>query len=220
MLQPATLKFLTSLTKNNDKAWFDEHRDSYQEAKEDVEQLVDSILQAMTPLEPALGEQKAKNCVFRIFRDVRFSKDKTPYKTHFGAYFSKGGRKFPGAGYYLHIEPGKSFAAGGIWMPEPALLKAVRQEIDYNLDEFLGIANGKEFKKLFGKIDGEQLKNLPQGYEADNPAAMFLKFKSFTVSSPVADKDITGKALVSKCVQRFSAMKGLVDFLNRGMDLA
>src|SRR5262249_40592197 len=116
MLQPATLTFLSKLSKNNNKPWFDKNKDSYTAAKEDYEALAGDILAALSVKEPVFKEQKPKDCVFRIFRDVRFSKDKTPYKAHFGAFFSKGGRKFPGAGYYLHIEPGgKSFAGGGLW---------------------------------------------------------------------------------------------------------
>jgi len=137
MLQAKTISFIGKLSKNNNKPWFDKHRDEYEAAKEDFELLVTEILGGLSVTEPMFKEQKAKDCIFRIFRDVRFSKDKTPYKAHFGAFFSRGGRKFPGAGYYLHIEPGgKSFAGGGLWVPEAPLLKAVRQEIDYNFAEF------------------------------------------------------------------------------------
>src|SRR4051812_13218438 len=119
MLHAATFSFIEKLAKNNNKPWFDEHRNDYAAAKEDFESLVAEVLNGLAANEPAFKEQKAKDCIFRIFRDVRFSKDKTPYKAHFGAFFSKGGRKFPGAGYYLHLEPGgKSFAGGGLWVPE------------------------------------------------------------------------------------------------------
>src|SRR5690606_21378467 len=150
MLQSSTIKFLQQLEKNNNKTWFDEYRSNYADAKADFENLVTTLLEELCTLEPALGNQKAKDCVFRIFRDVRFSKDKTPYKSHFGAYFSKGGRKYEGAGYYIHIEPGgKSFAGGGLWMPEPSLLKKVRQEIDYNFKELQSILEEKAFKNYF-----------------------------------------------------------------------
>src|ERR1700679_1155921 len=135
MIQAGTITFLEKLSKNNNNPWFDAHRDEYATAKEDFEAAVAGILAGLAVSEPLFKEQKAKDCIYRIFRDVRFAKDKTPYKAHFGAFFSKGGRKFPGAGYYLHIEPGnKSFAGGGLWVPEAPLLKAVRQEIDYNFD--------------------------------------------------------------------------------------
>jgi len=219
MIQPTTVRFLSQLAKNNNKAWFDEHRDDYAAAKEDFEVLVTTLLDRLSVLEPALRDQKAKDCVFRIFRDVRFSKDKTPYKAHFGAFFAKGGRKYEGAGYYIHIESGgKSFAGGGLWMPEPSLLKKVRQEIDYNFEELQGIIKGKTFKKYFPRLNGEQLKTLPQGYTSDNPAIELLKMKSFTVGYELKDEDVTGKSFAKKCEEVFTAMSPLVDFLNRAMD--
>lgn len=219
MLQAATLKFLKQLSKNNNKTWFDGHRDDYMAAKEDFEASVDEILHGLSGIDPVFKEQKAKDCIMRIFRDIRFSKDKTPYKTNLGAGFSKGGRKFMGAGYYLHIQPdGQSFAGGGVWMPEPPLLKAVRQEIDYNFKEFKGIIEDKKFKKYFKKgIEGEQLKKLPQGYTEDNPAIEFLKMKSFVVTCNLTDDDITGKGFEKKVTEIYSAMKPMADFLNRAI---
>ena len=218
MLQPATISFLTKLGKNNNKNWFDEHRKEYEAAKKDFEQLVEDIHGELSKTEPGMSEHKSKNSIFRIFRDVRFSKDKTPYKDHFGAYFSRAGRKAPDAGYYLHIQPGKSFVAGGLWMPEGPLLKSTRQEIDYNFSEFKGILNLSTFKKQFKKLEGEQLKSLPQGYTADNPAIDYLKMNSFIVSTPIDDKDITSKAFETKVLKLFAVMKPLVDFLNRSLD--
>jgi len=216
MLQPATIAFLEKLAKNNNKPWFDGHRDDYQAAKEDYEIFAADILEGLAAIEPMFKERQAKDCIFRIFRDVRFSKDKTPYKAHFGAFFSKGGRKYPGAGYYFHLEPGgKSFAGGGLWVPEAPLLKAVRQEIDYNFTEFTGIVEDKKFKKLFGKIQGEQLKTNPQGYAEDNPAIDYLKMKSFTVSCNIPDADAAGKGLVKKTLDVFTTMRPFIDFLNR-----
>jgi len=218
MLQAATIQFLEKLGKNNNKVWFDKHRDIYTKAKGDFEIFVTKVLEKASSLDPAFSEQKAKDCIFRIFRDVRFGKDKTPYKAHFGAFFSKGGRKYPGAGYYIHIEPGKSFVGGGLWMPEASLLKGVRQEIDYNFAEFKKIVGNAKFKKLFSKIEGEQLKKLPLGYSADNPAIEYLKMKSYVVTTKVADKDITAKTFVSKCMDVFTTMSPLVDFLNRPVE--
>jgi uncharacterized protein (TIGR02453 family) len=219
MLLKDTLLFIEKLVQNNNKPWFDAHREEYAVAKADFEDFVTVLMEKLSPIEPSLRDQKAKDAIFRIFRDVRFSKDKTPYKGHFGVYLSKGGRKYPGAGYYLHIEPGgKSFIGGGLWMPEPALLKAVRQEIDYNLDEFRTIIENKTFKKLFAKIEGEVLKNPPQGYSAENPALEYLKMKSFTAGHALADKELTSRAFTAKTVNVFTTMKAFVDFLNRPMD--
>ncbi len=216
MLQANAITFLKQLAKNNNKPWFDKNRDNYAAAKEDFEVLVTEILDGLSGVEPAFKEVKAKDCIFRIFRDVRFSKDKSPYKPNFGAAFCKAGRKSPEACYYLHLEPGgKSFAGGGMWMPEPPLLKQVRQEIDYDFKEFKKIVEDKKFRKHFKKIDGEQLIKVPQGYKEDNPAIEYLKMKSYTVGNALSDEEIGGKALVKKTLETFTAMTPFLDFLNR-----
>lgn len=219
MLQKATIDFLSKLEKNNNKNWFDANRDAYEATKADFEIFVAHIHGKLAKIEPKMTDQKPKNSIFRIFRDVRFSKDKTPYKPHFSAYFSRGGRKAPDAGYYVHVQPGgKSFVAGGLWMPEGPLLKSARQEIDYNFKEFQSILNKASFKKLYPKLEGEQLKTLPQGYTADNPAIEFLKMKSFIASAKLTDKEIASKDAETVILERFTAMKPLVEFLNRALD--
>ncbi len=218
MLKQSTLAFMEKLAKNNNKVWFDKNRDAYQDTKEDFEQLVTKVLSGLAASDPTFKDQAAKDCIMRIFRDIRFSKDKTPYKTNLGAGFSKGGRKFEGAGYYLHIEPGnKSFVGGGVWMPEPPVLKAVRQEIDYNFDEFKKILADKKFRKFFKDVEGEQLKKLPQGYEADNPAIDYLKMKSFIVSCNFPDDVVTAKGFDKKVLEAYSAMAPFIAFLNRAL---
>ena len=218
MIQQATLDFLTGLAANNNKPWFDAHKDEYEAAKANFTEMVAAILTGLGEVEPGFKDQKASSCVFRIYRDIRFSKDKTPYKANFGAYFSKGGKKFTGAGYYLHMEPGKAFAGGGLWMPEATLLKSIRQEIDYNLPEFEAIVCDKKFKKVFGQIEGEKLKNLPQGYEAGNPAAEYLKMKSFVASHKMEDADLMSKQAAKKCLEVYATMKPFIDFINKGLD--
>lgn len=218
MLQPATINFLKNLAGNNNKVWFDEHRNEYAEVKSDFEKLVTGVLDGLAAGDDAFKEQKARDCIMRIFRDIRFSADKTPYKTNLGAGFSKGGRKSPAAGYYLHIEPGgKCFAGGGMWQPEGPLLKAVRQEIDYNLDEFKAILEDKKFKKMFRQLDGEKLKKAPQGYSEDNPAAEYLKMKSYIVAYNFTDDEMTKKDFGKKINEVFSTMKPFIDFLNRAV---
>ena len=218
MLQTSTIDFNVQLGKNNNKPWFDKHKDAYDAAKKDFEVVTTAIITTLGETEPLFKEQQAKDCIFRIFRDVRFSKDKTPYKPNFGAFFSKGGRKYNGAGYYLHIEPGgKSFAGGGLWMPEVPVLKAVRQEIDYNFDEFRKITGEKQFKKIFGEVTGEQLKKVPQGYTADNPAGEYLKMKSFVVMHHLADEELTAKSFVKKTTEQFGVMRPFAEFLNRAI---
>lgn len=218
MLQKSTILFLEQIVINNNKPWFDEHRNEYLSVKTDFEKLAADILIGMGELDPVFKEINAKDCVMRIFRDVRFSKDKTPYKTNLGAGFSAGGKSFPGAGYYLHIQPGGySFAGGGMWQPEGPKLKAIRQEIDYNFDEFSKIINDKHFKKMFGQIEGDKLIKVPKGYAEDNPAIEYLKLKSFTVGCKIADKDLTQKGLDKKVIEAFGLMKPFVDFLNRSV---
>jgi uncharacterized protein (TIGR02453 family) len=218
VIQSQTLSFLRQLKKNNDKAWFDAHRKEYETAKKDFEGFVADLLKAMVSLEPNLANQQVKDCSYRIFRDVRFSKDKTPYKSHFGAFFSRGGRKWDGAGYYLHLEPGAIFAGGGLWMPEPALLKKVRQEIDYDFKAFKGILDDKTFKKLFPKLNGETLSRPPQGYETDNPAIEFLKMKSLTAGHPMKDEELTSANALKNVVSVFTTLSPLINFLNRAQE--
>lgn len=219
MLQQSTIDFLKKLEKNNNKPWFDKNRAMYEEAKADFEVFIAGLLQKLTPLEPAFADLKAKDCIFRIYRDVRFSKDKTPYKAHFSAAFGIKGKKDAGGGFYLHLKPGEAFAGGGMWMPQGEMLKAIRQEIDYNFDEFKKIINGAAFKKTFGKLSEEdKLKKMPQGYDETNPAADYLKLKSFVASGKIDDKELTGKTLTNTIVKTFSTLKPLVDFLNRSQD--
>jgi len=218
MLQASTVKFMSQLAKNNNKPWFDEHKGEYLSVKEDFELLVTDVLTGLAEIEPAFRETKAKDCIMRIYRDIRFSKDKTPYKVNLGAGFGMGGGKNMTGGYYLHIEPGgKSFAGGGMWQPEGPVLKAIRQEIDYNFDEFSKIVNDKQFKTVFKNIDGDKLIKVPQGYTEDNPAIEYLKLKSFTVGGNIPDEDLTKKTLTKKIVNIYKTMKPFVDFLNRAV---
>lgn len=217
MLQSSTLRFMEQLAKNNNKPWFEKHKDEYLAVKEDYEALVTEVVAGLATLDPAFKDVDPKKSIMRIYRDVRFSKDKSPYKTNLGAGFGMAGGKNMGAGYYLHIEPGKSFAGGGLWQPEGPALKAIRQEIDYNFSEFSGIVNDKKFKKLFPQIDGDKLVKAPQGYADDNPALEYLRLKSFTVGAPLAEADLTKKGAAKKIVDTFATMKPFIDFLNKGV---
>ncbi|MFI5188393.1 MAG: DUF2461 domain-containing protein, partial [Chitinophagales bacterium] len=206
MLQSQTLKFLKELRKNNNKSWFDAHRKQYEEARNDFENFIQSVLDKHSKNDIDLKELTARKCMFRINRDVRFSKDKSPYKTNFGASMDKGGKKSGLAGYYFHLEPGKSFLGGGLWMPEPGSMKKVRQEIDYCFDEFKKITGSKKFKSVYGDLytgEGMQLSKVPQGFEKDNPAAEYLKFKSWLVLTDISDTELTSKSLVAKTVDAF-----------------
>src|SRR5687767_9545204 len=168
MLQPATLKFLGDLKKNNNKPWFDSHRKEYDAARSDFEKLIGSILDLHSKNDPDLKGLIAKQCMFRINRDIRFSKDKSPYKTNFGASMDRGGKKSIYAGYYFHFEPGSSFIGGGLWMPMPNELKKVRQEIDYCFDELDKIVQNKKFVSVYKELyrgDDVSLTKVPHGFE-------------------------------------------------------
>ena len=216
MLQPSTLKFLKDLEKNNNKSWFDAHRPQYEIAKADFYALVEKLIPAIAKFDAPIGQLAVKQCVFRINRDVRFSKNKAPYKSNMACYFNQAGKNGLGAGYYLHIEPGKSFAAGGIWVPEVPVLASIRQEIDYNFFDWKKIVENKKFKQVFteGIRSNDTLVRPPKGYDENNPAIDYLKMKSFIVSKPFADKDLQDKNFVADVAKTFNSMKPLIDFLN------
>lgn len=219
MINIETLKFLKALEKNNSKEWFDQNRKTYEQAKANYLDFAGEILGRMKKIDTSLADLEPKQCVFRINRDVRFSKNKAPYKTNMGASFSKGGKKVQCAGYYFHLEPGASFIGGGFWMPMAPELNKIRQEIDYGFEEFNTIINKKKFKTSFGSLsESEKLTRPPKGYEAENPAIELLKLKSFIVMSAVKDAELTGKELANKVVDHFETMKPLVDFLNKAID--
>ncbi len=201
MLKSTTIKFLKDLSKNNNKSWFEAHRKNYEEAKTDFAGFIQSIIDKHGKKDEGIAHLKSKDCMFRINRDVRFSKDKSPYKNNMGAYINKGGKKSVYGGYYFHCQPGQSFAGGGLWMPMPAELSKVRQEIDYNFDTFKKIIGSKKFKSVYDDLSRDSeyiLSRIPKGYEADNPAAEYLKLKSFVSMIPLKDADLISKDLAKK----------------------
>lgn len=221
MLQPSTLKFLTSLKKNNNKPWFDANRKAYEAAKTDFAGFIDTVIEAYGKKDPSIAQLKAKDCMFRINRDVRFSKDKSPYKTNFGASINKGGKKSMTAGYYFHLEPGESFTGGGLYMAMPDQLKNIRQEIDYSWKEFHKIISTKQFKTVYGDLymgDDMKLVRPPKGYEADNPAIEYIKLKSWIGFHKLSNSDLTSNTLLKKTVTSFEVLKPLLDFLNQGLE--
>ena len=222
MITASTLSFLKSLKKNNNKPWFDANKSKYLEVRNNFEEFVALLLQKMALFDEDLKELEYKNCLFRINRDVRFSKDKTPYKINFSASFNKGGKKSIYAGYYLHLQPGgNSFIGGGLWRPEPEQLKKVRQEIDYCFPEFKKIIEVPAFKKNYGGLEKDQnqmLINIPKGYEKENPAADFLKMKSFVASKNIADVDLTNPKFMNQIVDSYKTLKPLLNFINRSFE--
>jgi len=210
-----TFNFLKNIKSNNNRDWFEKHKERYLEAKEEHEIFIDKIIKGIAKFDKKISpEMKAKDCVFRIYKDVRFSKDKTPYKTNFGASMSPGGKKSLIAGYYLHAEPGASFLAGGVWMPEPDMLNAIRQEIDYNPDPFFKILNSSSFKKYFKGLDDEgKLKTAPKGFDKDHPHLDILKNKHFLVSHHFSDKEMNDKDADKLIIAGFKAMHPLIEYL-------
>ena len=219
MLQSSTIQFLKSLKKNNNKDWFEKNRKQYELAKSDYLDFVTKVLQELKIFDKTLLELQPKQCVFRLNRDVRFSKNKDPYKTNFGASFSKGAKKIQSAGYYFHLEPGENFVGGGLWMPMAPDLNKVRQEIDYCFKEFSSILKKPNFKTTYGDMDNSmKLVRPPKGFEIDNPALDYLKLKSFVVTRPMKDIELTDKALIKNVIKDFKSIAPLVHFLNRAID--
>jgi uncharacterized protein (TIGR02453 family) len=184
------LNFLKNLKNNNNKAWFEEQKTAFLEAKQDFENLVNSLISELRKFDKDLGSDlSAKECTFRIYKDVRFSKDKNPYKTNFGASIQPGGKKSGIAGYYLHLEPGNCFLAGGNYMPSPEKLQAIRQEIDYNGKELKKILGERKFINVFKELEEiDVLKTTPKGFEKDHPYLPLLKHKHFIASATFQDK--------------------------------
>ncbi|MFZ9146901.1 MAG: DUF2461 domain-containing protein, partial [Sediminibacterium sp.] len=219
MLQSSTIQFLKALKKNNNKEWFDKNRKIYEQAKADYLNFVTIMLNEIQGFDTSLMELQPKQCIFRLNRDVRFSKNKDPYKTNFGASFSKGAKKVQSAGYYFHLEPGENFVGGGLWMPMAPDLNKVRQEIDYCYKEFSSILKKPAFKSTYGDMDNSmKLVRPPKGFDVDNPALEYLKLKSFVVTRSIKDTELTDKQLVKNVVKDFKTIAPLVHFLNRAIE--
>ncbi len=220
MLSKDSLQFLDDLKANNNRDWFLENKKRYEVFKKDYHQLVSHILDAMKPLDSSLEMLEVKNCTFRINRDIRFSKDKSPYKDHMGVWLSSGSKGNNRAGYYIHIAKEASFIAGGFYCPEAEDLKKVRKEIAYFYEDLDDIIADKNFKKVFGNFDRNEanvLKNPPRGYEKEHPAIEYLKLKSFETSQKFNIEEILEPDFVSKVSQKLILLKPLNDFMNRAL---
>jgi uncharacterized protein (TIGR02453 family) len=215
---PHIFKFLKSISKNNNREWFEKNKPVYLEVKSAFEDFLEALHKELLKIDESLGNLNPRKLGFRIYRDVRFSKDKRPYKTNMGAGFSRNGKMEQEPGYYIHIEPGKSMIAGGMYMPNPENLSKIRQEIDYNAARLLKILNGKEFKKYFdGLSDWDRVKTAPKGYPKDHPHIDLLKNKSFTVSHAFTDAEVNDKNFVKKVAQVSKSIKLLNDYLKEAV---
>ncbi len=212
------LGFLHNLHQNNNRDWMQANKKAYEAAKKDFNGFVSQIIDGIAAFDPDIEGLEPKHCTFRINRDIRFSKDKSPYKNNFGAYMAKGGKKGHGGGYYVHLQPGQSFLGGGIYMPPADVLAKIRQEIDYNPDPLISLLEDKEFKDYYGELNGEQLKTAPKGYEKDHPNITLLRFKSFTVFRKVTDSEVKSGTFVNDVITGFRKMKPLKDYLSVAID--
>jgi uncharacterized protein (TIGR02453 family) len=215
-IKKSTLDFLAAINVNNNRDWFIANRSMYLEAKDNFESFVQKIINEIILFEPIMKGLEAKSCVFRINRDIRFSNDKSPYKSHFGAFIVQGGKKNGDkfAGYYFHIEPGKSIMAGGAYTPPAPWLSAIREKISDSPDEFIKITKARDFIKYFGSVDGEKLKTAPKGYPKDHPHIELLKLKSYLVVNEVTDKLVLSTDFQNHVINVFKTMKPLNDYLN------
>lgn len=218
-IKPDTLSFLENLILNNNRVWFQENKSSYEDAKKNVEDFATAIIEPFLKIDPSIPKEvTAKQCVMRIYRDVRFSKDKAPYKNNFGIGISARGKGNDGPGYYIHIQPGGSFVAGGYFMPQGEHLKAIRQEIDYNTTDLLKVIDEQEFKTFFGGLDEEQkLKTTPKGYEIDHPYLHLLKLKSFIVTHSFSDQELMDSNAVGSVLKVLTLIQPLNVFLAQAL---
>jgi uncharacterized protein (TIGR02453 family) len=216
MLHKSTVDFLKKLEKNNNRDWFNKNKQLFEDAKYDFEVFIFDLIQKTADFDESISGLEPKDCIFRIYKDVRFSKDKTPYKTNLGASINEGGRKMPTAGYYIHIGAKECFIAGGLYGPAPDKLLAVRNEIYNNLKGFKKIINHNDFKKYFKEIwGGNKLKTAPKGFDKKHPSAEYLKLKSFIVWHNVDEKRVLSKNYIDYAAKVFKAMKPFNDFLNK-----
>jgi uncharacterized protein (TIGR02453 family) len=215
-INQTTLTFLNALKDNNNRDWFLKNRTAYLEAKDNFETFVQNLINEIIEIEPIMKGLEVKSCVYRINRDIRFSNDKSPYKSHLGAFIVRGGKQNSDrfAGYYIHIEPGQSIIAGGAYMPPAPWLSAIREKIDEAPEKLLKIIKSKDFLKYFGTLDGEKLKKAPKGYPSDHPNIELLKYKSYLVVNEVTNDFVLSEKYFDHTMDVIKAMKPLNDFLN------
>jgi len=219
MIDKSTFTFLKNLAKNNNREWFKDNKKKYDAAKENVEALIDQMINKIQNFDDRFSKDiNAKDCIFRIYRDIRFSKDKTPYKLNFGANISPGGKKSGVPGYYFHVKPGECFVGGGMYKPDGKQLAAVRQEIDYNTKAFKKILNSASFKKHFGDLKGDKLKTAPKGYPKDHPELSLLQYKGYFTYGIISDADMQTKDCLKLASQKLKAMYPLNMFISQAIN--
>lgn len=214
-MEKIVFDFLNELKINNNRDWFQANKSLFEKAKKSFELFVDELIPVIRGIDKNIDLITAKDCIFRIYRDVRFSHDKSPYKTNMGAYITRGGKSSPMAGYYVHCEPGGSFLAGGIYMPQPEVLKKIRDEVYYKYDIFRKIIEDKDFIKTFGRIDDDQkMKSPPRGYPKEFPGIELLKYRNYAVMHFVSDELATSERYLNYAKKVFQTLYPLNSFFN------
>jgi len=208
------ISFLKDLKTNNNREWFEKNKERYKKANAYFLELVQQAIEGIGRFDEDIAHLEPKKCAYRIYRDVRFSNDKTPYKVHFGAEIVQGGRRSGLAGYYLHIQPGESLIAGGVWHPATENLLKIRQEIDYNSKDLKKIIASKTFKSIYSEIKGDKLKKAPKGYDPAHPDIELLKFKDFLAYTVIKDNVVKSKEYLPMLINSFKILKPFNDFLN------
>ena len=214
-----TLEFLKQLAANNNREWFNAHKDEYLKVKKSIDEFTAALIEGLASIEPDAVHLSPSDCHYRIYRDTRFSADKTPYKTHIGIYINprgiySGGKKSEFCGYYIHIEPGNCLVGGGAWYPPAPLLKEYRSEIYNNVEEYLEIMENPEFASNYQALWTESLKTAPKGFPKDWEHIDLLKPRSFTVGKTFTDREFCAKGIADKIISLFKILKPYNDFFN------
>jgi uncharacterized protein (TIGR02453 family) len=213
------INYLSNLIENNNKEWFDANKKQYDGILKDFKRVVGELTSQIVQFDPSLVPSKPETYIFRIYRDLRFSKDKIPYKTHFAAYICNGGKKSPKAGYYLHIEPHKSFLAGGLYKPSAHLLHGLRQEVYYSAKEFLSIVENEDFKTKLDGLMEDKLIKMPKEYPMDHPTSEYLKYKSMIAMKKFSNDEILYPNFFENVLDVFKTLQPLNTFINKSIDL-
>ena len=215
---PIIFQFLKELSLNNNREWFNDHKDDYLKAQAEFENLLTAIIQRISLFDESIKGVQAKDCTFRIYRDTRFSPDKTPYKTHFGGYINSRGKKSEHCGYYVHLELGNCLMAGGSWCPPPNILKALRQSVYENIDEYMSIVEDPAFKKYFPVIGESFLKTAPKGFPKDFKYIDYLKCKDYSCAYKIPDEFFLDEYMLDNVSDVFTQLKRFCDFTNYVID--
>ena len=216
MLAKKTFQFLELVVQNNNREWFAEHKYLYEEARADLLPFIGKLIKELSAIDPQYAsDTEPKKALMRIYRDVRFSKNKDPYKNNYGISFDVKGYGPNTPSYYLHLQPGNCFFGVGFWQPESSVLKKIREEIDYSTSEFLEIISAKDFNSIFKLSEEDKLKKAPKGYDVDHPEIEILKLKSFIAIYKIDDAEFFKSTIVDKLITAFATIQPFILFLRK-----